>query len=71
MTELLVGFWLFEASAQSGWGVEEDHLARMTEALDAPFDVGFLDKCAHKSKFFNADGAQNRRCACFSLVVTV
>ncbi|PCH34455.1 kinase-like protein [Wolfiporia cocos MD-104 SS10] len=34
-------FWLFEASAQSGWGVEEDHLARMTEALNAPFDVGF------------------------------
>ncbi|PCH34476.1 kinase-like protein [Wolfiporia cocos MD-104 SS10] len=57
VTELLVGFWLFKASAGRGWGVEEDHLARMTEALDTSFAVGFLDKCAHNSKFFNADGS--------------
>ncbi|EED78181.1 predicted protein [Postia placenta Mad-698-R] len=55
--ELLIGFWLFEPNKESGWGVEEDHLVRMTEALDTRFDVEFLSKCMHKDQFFTADGS--------------
>lgn len=56
VTELLIGFWLFEANAESEWGIEEDHLARMVEALGTTFDPSFLTKCEHRDKFFTADG---------------
>ena len=38
------------------WNVEEDHLARMTEALGTTFDPVFVAKCPDGSKFFNVDG---------------
>lgn len=56
VTELLVGFWLFEANVEDQWGIEEDHLARMTEALNTSFDVNFLRKCEHRDRFFKANG---------------
>ncbi|THH14064.1 hypothetical protein EW146_g6225 [Bondarzewia mesenterica] len=58
VAELLIGFWLFEFGAnESKWDAEEDHLARMTEALGTTFDRSFLAKCEHRHKFFNADGS--------------
>ena len=57
ITELLIGCWLFEFGANgTKWDAEEDHLARMTEALGTPFDPSFLSKCDHKNKFFKEDG---------------
>ncbi|KDQ18372.1 hypothetical protein BOTBODRAFT_42127 [Botryobasidium botryosum FD-172 SS1] len=56
VTELLVGSWLFEPNVEKHWGYEEDHLARMTEALDCSFDVDFLAKCEHRNKFFQPSG---------------
>ncbi|EMD34014.1 hypothetical protein CERSUDRAFT_55736, partial [Gelatoporia subvermispora B] len=57
VTELLIGFWLFEPNAEKLWGYEEDYLSRMTEALEASFEPSFLDRCAHRDKFFKADGS--------------
>ncbi|OCH96308.1 kinase-like protein [Obba rivulosa] len=57
VTELLIGFWLFEPNIEKLWGYEEDHLARMTEALEASFEPSFLDRCAHRDKYFKADGS--------------
>lgn len=58
ITELLIGCWLFEFGANgTKWDAEEDHLARMTEALGTPFDPSFLSKCDHKNKFFKEDGS--------------
>ncbi|KAF5345014.1 hypothetical protein D9758_010433 [Tetrapyrgos nigripes] len=58
VTEWLIGFWLFEFSPNGDkWDAEEDHLARMTEALGAKFDPNFISKCEHRTKFFNADGS--------------
>jgi len=57
VAELLVGFWLFEANVEDQWDIEEDHLARMTEALNTSFDVKFLRKCEHRDRFFNANGS--------------
>ncbi|KIY53354.1 kinase-like protein [Fistulina hepatica ATCC 64428] len=56
-TELLIGFWLFEANSEKGWEIDEDHLARVTEALETTFDPSFLSKCKHKDMFFKADGS--------------
>ncbi|KAI3603905.1 kinase-like protein [Moniliophthora roreri] len=58
VTEFLIGFWLFEFGANGDkWNAEEDHLARMTEALGAKFDPIFLSKCKYNNKYFNADGS--------------
>ncbi|KAI0651498.1 kinase-like domain-containing protein [Trametes meyenii] len=57
VTELLIGFWLFEPNNGTLWGYEEDHLARMTEALQSSFEPSFLDRCAHRGKFFKLDGS--------------
>ncbi|KIK58567.1 hypothetical protein GYMLUDRAFT_45191 [Collybiopsis luxurians FD-317 M1] len=58
VTELLIGFWLFEYSPNGDkWNAEEDHLARMTEALGTKFDASFLSKCKHSTNFFNSDGS--------------
>ncbi|EED78964.1 predicted protein [Postia placenta Mad-698-R] len=54
---LHLGCILFEPNKESGWGVEEDHLVRMTEALDTRFNVEFLSKCMHRDQFFTADGS--------------
>ncbi|KAL1665700.1 kinase-like domain-containing protein [Schizophyllum commune] len=56
VTELLVGFWLFESNNEKAWGYDEDHLARMTEAVQSSFEPSFLDRCTHRDKFFKADG---------------
>ncbi|KAF5362822.1 hypothetical protein D9757_013833 [Collybiopsis confluens] len=49
---LLIGFWLFEFRAHGDkWNAEEDHLARMTEALGTKFDTVFLSQ-----KFFTSSG---------------
>ncbi|THV05659.1 kinase-like protein [Dendrothele bispora CBS 962.96] len=58
ITELLIGFWLFEYHANGDkWNADEDHLARMTEALGFDFDPAFISKCEHGNKFFKADGS--------------
>lgn len=57
ITEWLIGSWLFEPNRTDNWSYEEDHLARMTEALDARFESSFLEKAQHRAKFFNPDGA--------------
>ncbi|KAI0707314.1 kinase-like domain-containing protein [Earliella scabrosa] len=56
ITEWLVGFWLFEPNNETLWKYEEDHLARMTEALEETFQPSFLDRCANRDKFFKPDG---------------
>ena len=56
MAELLIGSWLFEPNFEKMWRYEEDHLARMTEALGASFEPAFLARCFHRDKYFNADG---------------
>ncbi|KDQ24645.1 hypothetical protein PLEOSDRAFT_33228 [Pleurotus ostreatus PC15] len=56
VTELLIGFWLFEPNKTDLWGYEEDHLARMTEALDLHFETTMLANSAHRDKYFKADG---------------
>ncbi|KAL0953787.1 hypothetical protein HGRIS_004971 [Hohenbuehelia grisea] len=57
VTELLIGSWLFEPNSETLWTYEEDHLARMTEALEARFEISMLDKCTHRDKFFKPDGS--------------
>ncbi|KAL1714120.1 hypothetical protein EV715DRAFT_174831, partial [Schizophyllum commune] len=39
------------------WDYDEDHLARMTEAVQASFEPSFLSRCAYRDKFFKADGS--------------
>ncbi|KAH9912037.1 kinase-like domain-containing protein [Fomitopsis serialis] len=56
VTEWLVGFWLFEPNRERLWSYEEDHLARMTEALDAQFEASTLENCKHRDKYFKQDG---------------
>ncbi|KAF5365363.1 hypothetical protein D9757_012129 [Collybiopsis confluens] len=57
VTEFLIGFWLFEFRAHGDkWNAEEDHLARMTEALGTKFDTVFLSKCQNSQKFFTSSG---------------
>ncbi|EPS95820.1 hypothetical protein FOMPIDRAFT_1131692 [Fomitopsis schrenkii] len=59
ITEWLVGYWLFEPIREKEWSYEEDHLARMTEALDARFDTepSFLENGKNRDQFFNPDGS--------------
>ncbi|KAI5899261.1 kinase-like protein [Schizophyllum commune H4-8] len=57
VAELLIGFFLFESHNEKSWDYDEDHLARMTEAVQASFEPSFLDRCAHRDKFFKADGS--------------
>src|ERR1700733_10985910 len=61
VTELLVGFWLFEANVEDQWGIEAHHLVRMTEALNTSFDVNFLRKCKHRDKLFKENGTRSGR----------
>ncbi|KAK7051372.1 hypothetical protein VNI00_004872 [Paramarasmius palmivorus] len=58
VTEWLVGFWLFEFGPnRDKWNAEEDHLARMTEAVEAMFDSVFLSKCKRRDEFFDSSGS--------------
>lgn len=52
----MIGSWLFEPNIEKLWGYDEDHLARMTEALETQFDSSFLTKCTNRDKFFKPDG---------------
>ena len=54
---MLIGFFLFESHNEKAWDYDEDHLARMTEAVQASFEPSFLSRCAYRDKFFKADGA--------------
>ena len=58
VTEWLVGYWLFEANREKLWSWEEDHLAWMTEALEARFDTEpeFLAGCKNRDQYFKPDG---------------
>lgn len=56
VAELLIGFWVFEPNQEKLWSYEEDHLARMTEALGESFEPSFLERCTHRDKFFKPDG---------------
>ena len=47
---------MFEPNNETLWKYEEDHLARMTEALEETFQPSFLDRCANRDKFFKPDG---------------
>ena len=57
VTEWLIGFWLFEPNREKLWSYEEDHLARMTEALDAHFEKSLLQNSKHRDTFFKPNGA--------------
>ncbi|KAL1681181.1 kinase-like domain-containing protein [Schizophyllum commune] len=57
VAELLIGFFLFESHNEKAWDYDEDHLARMTEAVQASFEPSFLSRCAHRDRFFKADGS--------------
>ncbi|KAI0724742.1 kinase-like domain-containing protein [Fomitopsis betulina] len=59
VTEWLVGYWLFEPNREKLWSYEEDHLARMTEALEVRFDAvpKFLENCKHRDQYFKRDGS--------------
>ncbi|KAA1475199.1 kinase-like protein [Dentipellis sp. KUC8613] len=57
VTELLLGFNLFNRQVHEGWSAEEAHLVRIEEALGAAFDPVFLANCQHNAKYFNANGA--------------
>ena len=54
--EWLLGGWLFRPAQEELWDIDEDHLARMTEALGESFEPSLLKDCAHRDKFFNPDG---------------
>ncbi|KAG8681781.1 hypothetical protein FRC11_000684, partial [Ceratobasidium sp. 423] len=56
LVELVTGSWLFEANARDKWGIEEDHLAYMTESLEEQFPLDFLRKCEKRSEYFKEDG---------------
>ncbi|KZT68525.1 kinase-like protein [Daedalea quercina L-15889] len=57
VTEWLIGFWLFEPNREKLWSYEEDHLARMTEALDAHFEPSLLQNSKHRDTFFKPNGS--------------
>lgn len=56
INEWLTDGWLFEPVREPLWSYEEDHLARMTEALDTQFEASFLAKCKRRDEFFNQEG---------------
>ena len=58
---MLIGCWLFEPNKEELWSYEEDHLARMTEALEDSFEPSFLARCLHRDKFFQTDGELDKK----------
>ncbi|TFY50406.1 hypothetical protein EVJ58_g11061 [Rhodofomes roseus] len=56
INEWLTGGWLFEPTPEPMWSFEEDHLARMTEAVDAHFEPSFLANCKRRDEYFNQEG---------------
>lgn len=67
--ELLIGFWLFQAQSEKDWDAVEDHLARMTEALEEQFPPDMLNKSEHRAKYFHDDGTRIQ--SAFYLFVTL
>lgn len=59
--EWLTGGWLFRPAQEELWDIDEDHLARMTEALGESFEPSLLANCSHRDKFFNPDGKLHLR----------
>ncbi|KAI9068928.1 kinase-like protein [Trametes sanguinea] len=57
VAELLIGRWLFQPQESEGCDYQEDLFACMTETLDTFFEPSFLNKCAHRNKFFMEDGS--------------
>lgn len=61
LIEWLTGGWLFRPAQEELWDIDEDHLARMTEALGESFELSLLANCARRDKFFNSDGELHLR----------